>query len=116
MTALTAQPAHVTLPPCPPWCEDDEHWQEFSSRKHEVGVGALDLPHQGVPDRRVTIACHIQAFDYVEDDRVVSEPPAAVFIEYGALPRSVLRLETPEQAEQLARLATEAAARLRLLQ
>lgn len=106
----------LALPPCPWWCEDEEHWLEYGTRKHELGVGAMDLPHKGNPEQRVTVACHITAFDFIDEDLVVSEPPAVVFIEYGGLPRSVLRCETPEQAEQLARLATEAARRLRQVQ
>ncbi len=114
MAAVAGAPA--TLPACPAWCEDEEHWLEFGSRKHEVGVGALDLPHRGNPENRVTVACHIVAFDFVEGDTVVSDPPAVVFIEYGGLPRSILRCESPEEAEALARLATEAARCLREIQ
>jgi len=117
VTALSLAPvATVTLPACPWWCEDEEHWLESGGRKHELGVGAVDLPHKANPEQRVTVACHITAFDFVEGDKVVCEPPAAIFIEYGGLPRSILRCETPEQAERLARLATEAARRLREIQ
>lgn len=110
--AVPAGPA--TLPACPWWCEDEEHWLEHGSRKHEVGVGAIELPHKGAVERRVTLACHITAQDLFQGDLVVSEAPAAIFIEYGGgLPRCVLRCETPEQAEELAALAIEAARKLR---
>ncbi len=113
MTVVHTDRAPTTLPPCPAWCEDEEHWLEYDSRKHELGVGAVDLPHKGALERRVTVACHIVAVDFVDGNSVTREPPAAVFIEYGGLPRSILRCETPEEAEQLAALALEAARRLR---